>query len=71
MALAGGGGWGQVLGARLVDRTGKGLRAAPRDALIAQNCPVTQRASLWATHSLETIGEIVGAAAGILVVAHG
>jgi MFS family permease len=59
MALAGG--WGQVLGARLVDRTGKGLRAAPRDALIAQNCPAHQRGRAFGLHhSLETIGEIVG-----------
>lgn len=59
LALAGG--WGQVLGARLIDRTGKGLRAAPRDALIAENCPINQRGRAFGLHhSLETIGEIVG-----------
>src|SRR3990172_10432439 len=32
LALAGG--WGSVLGARFVDRFGKGVRTAPRDAIV-------------------------------------
>jgi MFS family permease len=31
--------WGIVLGARVVDRLGKGIRTAPRDALIADSSP--------------------------------
>ena len=57
--------WGHVLGARIIDRVGKGLRAAPRDALIAENCSPQQRGRAFGLHhSLETIGEIVGPLAG-------
>lgn len=61
LALAAAGAWGQVLGARLIDRVGKGLRAAPRDALIAENCAGHQRGRAFGLHhSLETVGEIIG-----------
>ena len=36
----GNGRWPVVLTARLVDRTGKGIRSAPRDALIADVTPL-------------------------------
>ena len=53
--------WGHVLTARLIDRVGKGLRAAPRDALIAENCAAHQRGRAFGLHhSLETVGEIIG-----------
>jgi len=35
--------WGQILVIRSVDRLGKGLRGAPRDALIADDVPVAKR----------------------------
>ncbi|HVR39725.1 MAG TPA: MFS transporter, partial [Thermoanaerobaculia bacterium] len=35
--------WPTVLSARLLDRTGKGIRSAPRDALIADVTPADQR----------------------------
>lgn len=61
LILAVAGGWGHVLGARVLDRVGKGLRAAPRDALIAENCSPQQRGRAFGLHhSLETIGEVVG-----------
>ncbi|MEM0982106.1 MAG: MFS transporter, partial [Cyanobacteria bacterium P01_H01_bin.58] len=61
LMLAVAGVWGHVLGARVVDRMGKGLRAAPRDALIAENCLPHQRGRAFGLHhSLETIGEVVG-----------
>ncbi len=31
-------GWGMVLGARFIDRFGKGVRTAPRDAIVADSC---------------------------------
>ncbi|MEB3358916.1 MAG: MFS transporter [Synechococcales bacterium] len=66
LVLAFAGGWGQVLLARLVDRAGKGLRAAPRDALIAENCSANQRGRAFGLHhSLETIGEIAGPLLGV------
>src|SRR5512138_1858640 len=35
--------WGWVLGVRVADRIGKGIRTAPRDALIADSIDETQR----------------------------
>jgi MFS family permease len=53
--------WGHVLGARLLDRTGKGLRAAPRDALIAENCRAEQRGRAYGFHrSMDTTGAVLG-----------
>ncbi|MEM9162931.1 MAG: MFS transporter [Cyanobacteria bacterium P01_F01_bin.4] len=61
-------GWGSVLGARLLDRVGKGLRAAPRDALIAENCAPHQRGQAFGLHhSLETVGEVLGPLLGFLL----
>lgn len=67
LGLALSGVWGHVLGSRLIDRVGKGLRAAPRDALIAENCAPGQRGQAFGLHhSLETVGELVGPFLGIL-----
>src|SRR5947208_17192256 len=35
--------WEQILAIRSIDRMGKGLRGAPRDALIADDVPVAKR----------------------------
>jgi MFS family permease len=52
---------GVVLGARLLDRAGKGLRGAPRDALIADVTPVQLRgAAFGLRQSLDTVGAFVG-----------
>ena len=67
LGLAIAGSWVAVLGARLLDRVGKGLRAAPRDALIAENCQLSQRGAAYGLHhSLETVGEVLGPLAGFL-----
>jgi len=67
LGLAIAGSWGGVLGARLLDRVGKGLRAAPRDALIAENCEPEQRGRAYGLHhSLETIGEVLGPLIGFV-----
>lgn len=61
MCLALSTGWGHVFGARLIDRVGKGIRAAPRDALIAENCLPQQRGQAFGLHhSLEKMGEVLG-----------
>jgi MFS family permease len=53
--------WWHVLGARFVDRLGKGLRTAPRDALIAENCDPDQRGRAFGFHrSMDTIGAVMG-----------
>ncbi|NND58979.1 MAG: MFS transporter [Gammaproteobacteria bacterium] len=54
-------GVGLVLGARLLDRTGKGLRGAPRDALIADVTPVGRRgAAFGLRQSMDTAGAVAG-----------
>lgn len=52
---------GVVLGARLIDRVGKGIRGAPRDALIADIAPAHQRgAAFGLRQSLDTVGAFLG-----------
>nr|WP_258558453.1 MFS transporter [Sphingomonas horti] len=50
-----------VLGARFADRIGKGLRGAPRDALIADVTPAAIRGRAFGLRqSLDTVGAFVG-----------
>ncbi len=52
---------GLVLGARLLDRVGKGIRGAPRDALVADITPPELRgAAFGLRQSLDTIGAFLG-----------
>lgn len=52
---------GVVLGARLLDRIGKGMRGAPRDALIADIAPPAVRgAAFGLRQSLDTVGAFLG-----------
>ena len=52
---------GIVLSARLLDRVGKGLRGAPRDALIADIAPAHLRgAAFGLRQSLDTVGAFLG-----------
>jgi MFS family permease len=58
-ALAGSVPW--VLGARFMDRIGKGIRGAPRDALVADLAPPQIRgAAFGLRQSLDTIGAFLG-----------
>lgn len=58
-ALAPGMGW--VLTARLLDRVGKGVRGAPRDALLTDITPSEIRgAAFGLRQSLDTVGAFVG-----------
>jgi MFS family permease len=51
----------QILGARFVDRIGKGIREAPRDALIADVTPPSIRgASYGVRQALDTTGAFAG-----------
>jgi MFS family permease len=50
-----------IIGARFIDRIGKGIRGAPRDALIVDITPERVRgASFGMRQSLDTIGAFVG-----------
>ena len=52
---------GFVLGARLIDRIGKGIRGAPRDALVAELAPSEARgAAFGLRQSLDTVGAFLG-----------
>lgn len=52
---------GVVLTARLLDRVGKGIRGAPRDALVADIAPAEVRgAAFGLRQSLDTVGAFVG-----------
>ena len=54
-------GTGIVLTARLIDRVGKGVRGAPRDALVADIAPPEMRgAAFGLRQSLDTVGAFVG-----------
>lgn len=67
IALAGS--WPPVLVARLLDRTGKGFRGAPRDAIIADSTtPEVSGAAFGWHRTMDTLGAVVGplAALGML-----
>lgn len=52
---------GWVLGARFADRVGKGMRGAPRDALVADLAPPGMRgAAFGLRQSLDTVGAFAG-----------
>jgi MFS family permease len=52
---------GLVLGARLADRIGKGLRGAPRDALVADVTPPEMRGRAFGLRqAMDTVGAFVG-----------
>lgn len=59
---------GWLVAARFVDRIGKGIRGAPRDALIADISPPDARgASFGLRQSLDTIGAFVGPLLAIML----
>jgi MFS family permease len=52
---------GVVVAARLIDRVGKGIRGAPRDALVADLAPPHMRgAAFGLRQSLDTVGAFLG-----------
>lgn len=56
--------WGGVLAVRFSDRVGKGIRTAPRDALIADTIDENHRGIAFGLHRA---GDTAGAALGILI----
>jgi len=62
--------WGEVLTARFVDRFGKGVRTAPRDAIIADSVENNNLGKAFGFHrSMDTIGAVIGPAIAFLVLA--
>jgi MFS family permease len=56
--------WGLVLGVRFADRLGKGIRTAPRDALIADSITDRHRGLAFGLHRA---GDTAGALVGLLI----
>ena len=62
-----------VIAARLIDRIGKGIRGAPRDALVADIAPPDMRgAAFGLRQSLDTVGAFIGPllAMGLMLLWH-
>lgn len=56
-------GWHNVMGSRFIDRFGKGIRTAPRDAIIAESSEKTHLGRAFGFHrSMDTLGAVVGPA---------
>jgi MFS family permease len=61
--------WGWVLAVRFVDRVGKGIRTAPRDALVAGSIDEKQRGLAFGVHRAgDTAGAFIGLAAAAYIV---
>ena len=58
--------WPVVLAGRVVDRLGKGIRGAPRDALLVQGIPTAARGRVFGLHrAADTAGAVVGPLIGL------
>jgi MFS family permease len=62
----------QVVGFRIIDRVGKGIRTPPRDALIAAVTPAPLRGRAFGFHrGADHFGAVLGSLAAWYLVAHG
>lgn len=62
----------QVVGFRVLDRIGKGLRTAPRDAMIADVTPPPLRGRAFGFHrALDHLGAVLGSVAAWALLTHG
>jgi MFS family permease len=56
-------GWQHVMGSRFIDRFGKGIRTAPRDAIIAESSEKSHLGRAFGFHrAMDTMGAVVGPA---------
>lgn len=61
--------WGWVLGVRFADRVGKGIRTAPRDALVADSIDPSQRGLAFGFHRAgDTLGAFLGLGLAAVIV---
>jgi MFS family permease len=61
-------GWGMVLGSRFIDRFGKGVRTAPRDAIVADSCDKKELGRSFGFHrAMDQFGAVLGPAAAFLI----
>ncbi len=60
--------WQWVLLGRLADRFGKGIRTAPRDAIIAESVDADSRGRAFGLHrAMDTLGAFIGVALAIVI----
>jgi len=60
--------WTFVLFLRVIERIGKGIRTAPRDALVAESCDESVRGKAFGFHrAADGIGSILGAVLALLL----
>jgi MFS family permease len=63
--------WQAVLAGRIIDRFGKGIRTAPRDAIIAESCVSGKRGQAFGLHrTMDTFGAIIGVILAYILVTH-
>ncbi len=61
--------WGPVMGIRFADRFGKGIRSAPRDALVGDSCNESERGKAFGFHrAMDTSGATLGLIIAALVI---
>jgi MFS family permease len=62
--------WPVVLVGRVVDRLGKGIRGAPRDALLAEDVEPGDLGKVYGFHrTADTLGAVIGPLAGLAILA--
>jgi len=62
--------WPVVLAGRVVDRLGKGIRGAPRDALLAEDVEQGDLGKVYGFHRMaDTLGAVIGPLAGLAILA--
>ena len=64
LALLFAGSWAGILGARVIDRIGKGIRTAPRDVLVSESADKDNMGKAFGLHKAL---DMLGAALGILI----
>jgi MFS family permease len=66
LIVAAAGAWPAVLVGRVVDRLGKGLRGAPRDALLVDGVEPAERGRVFGFHrTMDTLGAVIGPLLGL------
>ena len=66
LIVAAAGAWPGVLVGRVVDRLGKGLRGAPRDALLVDGVKRAERGRVFGFHrTMDTLGAVIGPLLGL------
>ena len=64
-------GWGLVMFSRVIDRFGKGIRTAPRDALIAENAKAGKKGAAFGLHrAMDSLGAAIGVILAYFLVTH-